>query len=73
MTVSLPSLLLLLYSTFSLAEAPWGFIIIVIVQNANNNGLPIAESIKDAAATLANGLMKFYTGNNTGDTPGNLP
>lgn len=32
-----------------------------------------SESIKDAASTLAYGLMKFYTGNNTGDTPGNLP
>ncbi|KAM7219952.1 glycoside hydrolase family 76 protein [Rhypophila decipiens] len=30
-------------------------------------------SIKDAASTIAFGLLKFYTGNNTGDTPGNLP
>ncbi|SPQ21167.1 62d736f5-4126-47c7-b97f-c67911be9199 [Thermothielavioides terrestris] len=31
------------------------------------------ESVKSAAATIAFGLVKYYTGNNTGDTPGNLP
>ncbi|TDZ35065.1 Mannan endo-1,6-alpha-mannosidase DCW1 [Colletotrichum spinosum] len=31
------------------------------------------ESIKSAAGTVAYGLVKYYTGNNTGDTPGNLP
>ncbi|KAK6085084.1 cell wall glycosyl hydrolase [Seiridium cupressi] len=31
------------------------------------------DSIKEGAATVAYGLVKFYTGNNTGDTPGNLP
>ncbi|KAH8883590.1 cell wall glycosyl hydrolase [Thozetella sp. PMI_491] len=31
------------------------------------------SSVKDGAATIAYGLMKYYTGNNTGDTPGNLP
>ncbi|KAI2781497.1 glycoside hydrolase family 76 protein [Daldinia loculata] len=31
------------------------------------------DSIKDAASTVAFGLVKYYTGNNTGDTPGNLP
>lgn len=31
------------------------------------------DSIKEAAATVAYGLAKFYTGNNTGDNPGNLP
>lgn len=31
------------------------------------------QSVKDAAGTIAYGLMKYYTGNNTGDTPGNLP
>ncbi|KAK0383589.1 hypothetical protein NLU13_9500 [Sarocladium strictum] len=30
-------------------------------------------SIKEAAATVAFGLAKFYTGNNTGDNPGQLP
>ncbi|KAK1760868.1 family 76 glycosyl hydrolase [Echria macrotheca] len=30
-------------------------------------------SVKSAASTIAFGLLKFYTGNNTGDTPGNLP
>ncbi|RYO73725.1 hypothetical protein DL766_005233 [Monosporascus sp. MC13-8B] len=30
-------------------------------------------SIKEAASTVAFGLMKYYTGNNTGDVPGNLP
>ncbi|KAI1197207.1 glycoside hydrolase family 76 protein [Nemania serpens] len=31
------------------------------------------DSIKQAASTVAYGLLKYYTGNNTGDTPGNLP
>ncbi|ROW09087.1 hypothetical protein VMCG_02950 [Cytospora schulzeri] len=31
------------------------------------------DSVKSAASTLAYGLMKYYTGNNTGDVPGNLP
>lgn len=31
------------------------------------------ESIKKAASTAAFDLMKYYTGNNTGDVPGNLP
>ncbi|KAK7749467.1 hypothetical protein SLS53_000041 [Cytospora paraplurivora] len=33
----------------------------------------MAHSIKSAAGTLAFGLMRYYTGNNTGDVPGNLP
>lgn len=33
----------------------------------------VSASIKEAAATVAFGLAKFYTGNNTGDNPGNLP
>lgn len=35
--------------------------------------LASTESIKKAASTVAYDLMSFYTGNNTGDTPGNLP
>ncbi|KAL1841345.1 hypothetical protein VTJ49DRAFT_7125 [Mycothermus thermophilus] len=31
------------------------------------------DSIKDAASTIAFGLVRYYTGNYTGDTPGNLP
>lgn len=31
------------------------------------------ESIKNAAGTAAFDLMTYYTGNRTGDTPGNLP
>ncbi|KAJ5046367.1 uncharacterized protein L3040_003611 [Drepanopeziza brunnea f. sp. 'multigermtubi'] len=31
------------------------------------------DSIKSAASTIAYGMMKYYTGNNTGDNPGNLP
>lgn len=30
-------------------------------------------SVKSAASTIAYGLLSYYTGNNTGDTPGNLP
>lgn len=32
-----------------------------------------ADSVKSAADTVAYGLVKFYTGNNTGDNPGQLP
>ncbi|KAG9566286.1 putative glycosyl hydrolase, partial [Aureobasidium melanogenum] len=32
-----------------------------------------ADSIKDAASKIAYDLMSRYTGNNTGDVPGNLP
>ena len=38
-----------------------------------NSFLSSLESIKAAAKTAAYGLVKFYTGNYTGDTPGNLP
>ncbi|TVY12753.1 Mannan endo-1,6-alpha-mannosidase DCW1, partial [Lachnellula arida] len=31
------------------------------------------SSIKTAASTAAYGMMKYYTGNHTGDNPGNLP
>ncbi|TGJ81978.1 hypothetical protein E0Z10_g6796 [Xylaria hypoxylon] len=41
------------------------------------NGLQVDftsdDSIKQAASTVAYGLLKYYTGNNTGDTAGNLP
>ncbi|KAL1614922.1 hypothetical protein SLS54_009371 [Diplodia seriata] len=32
-----------------------------------------AQSIRDASSNIAYGMMKWYTGNNTGDVPGNLP
>ncbi|KAI0470968.1 glycoside hydrolase family 76 protein [Xylariaceae sp. FL0804] len=32
-----------------------------------------ADSIKEGASTVAYGLLKYYTGNNTGDVAGNLP
>lgn len=38
----------------------------------NTHSISLA-STKNAAGTVAYGLMKFYTGNNTGDNPGNLP
>ena len=31
------------------------------------------SSIKQAASTLAYDMVRYYTGNNTGDVPGNLP
>ena len=31
------------------------------------------DSIKEATSTIAYGMMKYYTGNHTGDVPGNLP
>lgn len=30
-------------------------------------------SIKQAASAIAYDMVKYYTGNNTGDVPGNLP
>ena len=35
--------------------------------------LTSAASIKEASSTIAYDMMTFYTGNNTGDNPGNLP
>lgn len=32
-----------------------------------------AASIKDASSTIAYDMLASYTGNNTGDNPGNLP
>ncbi|TKA53274.1 hypothetical protein B0A49_11562 [Cryomyces minteri] len=32
-----------------------------------------AASIKSAASTIAHGMMQYYTGNQTGQVPGNLP
>lgn len=32
-----------------------------------------SDSIKSAASQIAYGMVKWYTGNNTGDVPGNLP
>ncbi|KAH0286851.1 mannan endo-1,6-alpha-mannosidase [Aureobasidium namibiae CBS 147.97] len=32
-----------------------------------------ADSIRQVSSQVAHGLMKYYTGNNTGDVPGNLP
>jgi mannan endo-1,6-alpha-mannosidase len=32
-----------------------------------------ASSIDSACSTIAYEMMTFYTGNNTGDNPGNLP
>jgi mannan endo-1,6-alpha-mannosidase len=31
------------------------------------------DSIRQVSSQVAHGLMKYYTGNNTGDVPGNLP
>jgi mannan endo-1,6-alpha-mannosidase len=35
--------------------------------------LSSTNSIKKAASTVAFDLMSYYTGNRTGDVPGNLP
>jgi mannan endo-1,6-alpha-mannosidase len=35
--------------------------------------LSSTDSIKKAASTVAFDLMSYYTGNRTGDVPGNLP
>lgn len=39
----------------------------------SSSSLHYLESIKTASGTAAYGLVKYYTGNNTGDVPGNLP
>lgn len=41
--------------------------------NAINVDFSSDDSVKQAASTVAFGLLKYYTGNNTGDVPGNLP
>lgn len=32
-----------------------------------------SDSLKEASSTVAYDMMSVYTGNNTGDNPGNLP
>ncbi|KAH8595236.1 glycoside hydrolase family 76 protein [Bisporella sp. PMI_857] len=44
-----------------------------LVANAITLDVTSETSIKSAASTVAYGLMSYYTGNNTGDVPGNLP
>lgn len=41
--------------------------------SALNLDLTSTDSIKAAASTIAYGMMTYYTGNRTGDVPGNLP
>ena len=43
------------------------------VEAAIDLDLTSTTSIKKAASTIAYDLMTYYTGNHTGDTPGNLP
>ncbi|KAF2418988.1 mannan endo-1,6-alpha-mannosidase [Tothia fuscella] len=43
------------------------------VQGAIQVSWDSTASIKQAASTLAHGMVKYYTGNVTGDVPGNLP
>ncbi|KAI9642460.1 hypothetical protein NHQ30_009265 [Ciborinia camelliae] len=43
------------------------------VEGALTLDITSPESIKSAAGTIAYDLMSYYTGNNTGDVPGNLP
>ncbi|KAK7409721.1 mannan endo-1 [Neonectria punicea] len=57
-----------LLQTTSLALALWGTSASAIDVTWTDE-----SSIKEAAGTIAYGLVKYYTGNNTGDVPGNLP
>ena len=41
--------------------------------SAINLDLADPASIKSAASTIAHGMMSYYTGNETGQTPGLLP
>jgi hypothetical protein len=57
--------------------SPWTLIYTLAsvrsVQSAITLDLTSTDSIKSAASTAAWGMVKYYTGNNTGDVPGNLP
>ncbi|KEY73395.1 hypothetical protein S7711_01506 [Stachybotrys chartarum IBT 7711] len=59
-------------------KAPWQLSVVALGLLTNQvNGIPLDisddDSVREAAATIAYGLMRYYTGNNTGDNPGNLP
>lgn len=43
------------------------------VEGAITLDITSSDSIKAAASNIAYDLMAYYTGNNTGDVPGNLP
>ena len=67
-------------STFRTSTTMKGFLRTVgaacmLSHGANAIQLTLGDetSVKSAASTIAYGLMKYYTGNNTGDVPGNLP
>lgn len=47
--------------------APWSMVAGITLD------ITSSASIKSAASTVAYGLMSYYTGNRTGDNPGNLP
>ncbi|KAL1846896.1 hypothetical protein Plec18170_008864 [Paecilomyces lecythidis] len=57
----------------------WSFISLTLIfflglkVNAIELNLDDPESIKQAASTIAWDMVHYYTGNNTGDVPGNLP
>ncbi|KAH8647718.1 glycoside hydrolase family 76 protein [Xylariales sp. PMI_506] len=52
---------------------PWLSLGWALTASAVTVDMTSESSVKEAASTLAYGLMKYYTGNDTGDNPGNLP
>ncbi|KAB2575306.1 putative glycosyl hydrolase family 76 protein [Lasiodiplodia theobromae] len=50
-----------------------GAAILLSTTNALELDITQPDSIRDAASNIAYGMMSWYTGNNTGDVPGNLP
>jgi len=50
-----------------------GFGLMATAANAIDVQIDDEQSRKEAAGTVAYGLLGFYYGNNTGDVPGNLP
>lgn len=60
-------------SVRSLASAATAVLAGVQVVQAIDLDLTSTESIKSVSSTIAYDMMSYYTGNNTGDVPGNLP
>ncbi|KAK8188432.1 glycosyl hydrolase family 76-domain-containing protein [Phyllosticta capitalensis] len=57
----------------SLSLSLWSLLLLTIQTSALDLNLDDADSIKQAASTVAHGLVSYYHGNETGQIPGLLP
>ena len=61
------------YTSQSITRQAAARLIAEAISASEQVGFEPVIAIVDAAGTVAYDLMTYYTGNRTGDTPGNLP